>query len=307
MNIVRTGVLLAVMTALFLLVGYLIGGVSGMLMALGFAAITNGVAFWGSDTLALQRHRARPVTVMSHRALVEMVQRLARRAKIPAPKVYLMDTNQSNAFATGRNPENAAVAVTTGLLRTLRPVEVEAVIAHELAHIRNRDTLTMTIAATFAGAISVLASVGFWFGGNRNQGHFGKLGTLIAALLAPTVALMVQLAVSRTREYAADRTAAEITGNPLALASALRKIAGHATWTRMPQAEANPGSAHMFIVNPLVGLRIDKLFSTHPPTPKRIAALEAMAYEGGYVEPPRETLAERLNVRPTSIPRVLRR
>ncbi|MEM7614723.1 MAG: M48 family metalloprotease [Pseudomonadota bacterium] len=307
MNSVRTGVLLAAMTALFLFVGYMIGGATGMVLALIFAAVTNGIAFWGSDRIALSRHRAQPVTVMSHRGLIEMVARLSAQAGIPAPRVYLMDSNQANAFATGRDPENAAVAVTRGLLRHLSTEEVEGVIAHELAHIRNRDTLTMTVAATFAGAISVLANIGFWLGGNRQQGHFGRVGVLIAAILAPTAAALVQMAVSRTREYAADRAAAEITGNPLAMASALRTISNQATWSRMPQAEANPGSAHMFIVNPLVGLRIDRLFSTHPPTPKRIAALEAMAYEGGYRQPRKETMAERMNLRPTSVPKVLRR
>ncbi len=307
MNLVRTGVLLAILTALMMGVGFLIGGGTGLLLAFGVAVATNAYAYWNSDKLALRMHNARPVTAMSHRPLIETVARLAKEADLPMPGIYVIDTPQANAFATGRNPENAAVAVTLGLLRNLNQAEVEGVIAHELAHIKNRDTLTMTIAATVAGAITMLANIGFWMGGNRNEGHFGRFGVLIAALLAPTAATLIQMTVSRTREFAADRTAAEITGQPLALASALKTISNDATWTRMGSAEAHPTAAHMFIINPLQGMRIDKLFSTHPPTAHRIAALEAMAHEGAYRQPRLETFSERINLRPSSIPKVLRR
>jgi heat shock protein HtpX len=210
-----------------------------------------------------------------------MVARLARNADLPMPAVYLMRTAQPNAFATGRNPENAAVAVTEGLLRTLERDELEGVIAHELAHIKNRDTLTMTVAATVAGAISMLAQFGLFTGGaqNRDQGAFGAVGLLLAVIFAPLAAGLVQMAISRTREYSADRDGAAISGDPMALARALRKIAGRAGEIEMRSAERNPASAAMFIVNPLSGARMDALFSTHPRVENRIAALQAMAAE----------------------------
>ena len=285
MNIMRTGLLLAALTALFMGTGYLIGGTSGMVLALAFAVATNAFAYWNSDRLALRMHNAHPVTRMSHPELWDMVARLARQADLPMPKVYLIDARQANAFATGRNPENAAVAVSAGLLHSLSTPEVEGVIAHELAHVRNRDTLIMTITATIAGAISMLANLGFLFGGNRERGHFGILGVLIAVFLAPLAAALIQMTVSRTREYAADAGGAQISGNPLALASALGKISQQAKWVQMPSAETHPNSAHMFVINPLIGMRLDRMFSTHPPVERRIAALEAMAANGEYRRP----------------------
>ncbi|NNU79575.1 zinc metalloprotease HtpX [Halovulum dunhuangense] len=285
MNMMRTAMLLAAMTALFLGVGYLIGGTGGMVLALAFALATNAFAYWNSDKLALSMHNAQPVTRMSHPQLHDMVARLARQADLPMPRLYLIDQRQPNAFATGRNPENGAVAVTTGLLHSLSAEEVEGVVAHELAHIRNRDTLIMTIAATIAGAISMLANLGFFFGGNRERGSFGVVGLLIAVFLAPMAAALIQMTVSRTREYAADRGGAEISGNPMGLASALLRISEQAKHVTMGSAETHPNSAHMFIVNPLTGMRLDKLFSTHPPVERRIAALKAMASDGEYRQP----------------------
>ena len=305
MNMVRTGVLLAAMTALFMVAGYALGGVTGLVLALVFSFSTNAYAFWNSDKLALSAHNARPATKMSHPELVAAVERLAAKAGLPTPAVYVIDRRQPNAFATGRDPKNAAVAVTHGLLNNLWREHIDAVIAHELAHIKNRDTLTMTIAATFAGAITVLANIGFLMGGNRNDGRFGFVGVLIAAFLAPTAAALIEMTISRTREFAADRTAAEITGKPLALAGALQRIADRTPWNKMASAETHPATAHMFIVNPLVGLRLDRLFATHPPTEHRIAALEAMAHQRGYVPPPGPV--QQILKRSTSIPRVRRK
>jgi heat shock protein HtpX len=215
---------------------------------------------------------------------VRMVRELSQRAGLPMPKVYLMDNPQPNAFATGRNPENAAVAATTGLLEMLSREEVAGVMAHELAHIRNRDTLIMTITATIAGAISMLAQFGMFFGGNReNNSGLGIIGTLAMVILAPIAAMIVQMAISRTREYAADRGGAEICGNPMWLASALGKIDAAAHQIPNDTAERNPAVAHMFIINPLSGARMDNLFSTHPATENRIAALQQLMGEiGGY-------------------------
>jgi heat shock protein HtpX len=210
--------------------------------------------------------------------LYDMVDILSRKAGIPTPAVYVINTDQPNAFATGRNPQNAAVAVSTGLLRHLDTREVAAVVAHELAHIRSRDTLTMTITATFAGAISALAQFGLFFGGGNNRDNpLGGIGALLMVFLAPVAAMMVQMAVSRTREYEADKAGAEISGDPLGLASALAKIAGLAGRQVNIAAERNPAMAHMYIVNPLSGQRMDNLFSTHPDTANRIAALRTLA------------------------------
>ena len=278
MNAFRTMLLLSAMTALFMGVGYLIGGAGGALVALLFAIGMNVYAWWNSDRLVLRMHNTEPVTRASAPDLHEMVARLARNADLPMPAVYLMRTPQPNAFATGRNPENAAVAVTEGLLRTLERDELEGVIAHELAHIKNRDTLTMTVAATVAGAISMLAQFGMFTGGRgRDQGGAGALGMLLSVIFAPMAAALIQMAISRTREYSADRDGAAISGDPMALARALRKIAGRAAQVEMPSAERNPASAAMFIVNPLSGARMDALFSTHPRVENRIAALEAIA------------------------------
>ena len=282
MNFFRTMMLLAAMTALFIGVGYLIGGAGGALFALVLAVGMNVYAWWNSDRLVLRMHNTEPVTRASAPDLHEMVGRLAANAGLPMPAVYLMRAEQPNAFATGRNPENAAVAVTDGLLRTLERDELEGVIAHELAHIKNRDTLTMTVAATVAGAISMLAQFGMFTGGRgRDQGGAGVLGMLLAVIFAPLAAGLIQMAISRTREYSADRDGAAISGDPMALASALRKIAGGAAQVEMQSAERNPTSAAMFIINPLSGARMDALFATHPRVENRIAALEAIAGGGG--------------------------
>jgi heat shock protein HtpX len=279
MNFFRTMLLLAAMTALFMAVGWLIGGTGGMLVALLFAIGTNAFAFWNSDKLALRMHHAEPVTLASAPELHDMVAGLAKNADLPMPKVFLIRSEQPNAFATGRNPENGAVAVTEGILRLLDRDELAGVIAHELAHIKNRDTLTMTVAATVAGAISMLAQFGFFFGagGDRDRNPLGPIGVLLAVVLAPLAAMLIQMTISRTREYSADRLGAEISGQPLALASALRKISGYAGQVPLMTAERNPASAPMFIVNPLTGARLDNLFSTHPNVENRIRALEEIA------------------------------
>lgn len=288
MNYVRTAILLAGLTALFMVVGYAIGGQGGMVIAFLVAAAMNLFSYWNADKLVLRMHGAHEVDERTAPDLVSMVRDLATRAGLPMPKVYLMDNPQPNAFATGRNPENAAVAATTGLLRMLDRDEVAAVMAHELAHVKHHDTLTMTITATIAGAISMLANFGLFFGGaNRenNGSPFGAIGTILMVFLAPLAAMVVQMAISRSREYEADRGGAEICGQPLALASALAKIAGTAHQVPNYEAEANPATAHMFIINPLSGQRMDNLFSTHPATENRIAALEAMVRTGGRQAP----------------------
>lgn len=278
LNFFRTSVLLAGMTALFMGVGYLIGGTSGMMIALGVAAVTNLFGYWNSDKLVLRMQNAREVDPRQLPELHGMVADLAQRAGIPTPKLYIIDTDQPNAFATGRNPQNAAVAVSSGLLRYLEPREVAAVVAHELAHIRNRDTLTMTITATFAGAISMLAQFGLFFGGgNSRDNPLGPIGVIIAIFVAPIAAMMVQMAVSRTREYEADKDGAEISGEPMALASALTKISQLAQRTVNIAAERNPAQAHMYIFNPLNGQRMDNLFATHPAVENRIAQLRQLA------------------------------
>ncbi len=278
MNYLRTAILLAGLTALFMAVGYLIGGQSGMMIALVIAAGMNFFSYWNADKLVLSMHGAQEVDERVAPEFVGIVRELSERAGLPMPKVYLMDNPQPNAFATGRNPEHAAVAATTGLLQMLSREEVAGVIAHELAHVKNRDTLTMTITATIAGAISMLAQFGAFFGGNRgNNGGLGVIGSLLLIILAPIAAMIVQMAISRTREYAADRAGAEIAGQPLWLASALNKISGAAEHIENDTAERNPATAHLFIINPLSGMRMDNLFSTHPATENRIAALEELA------------------------------
>ena len=280
MNTMRTAMLLAAMTALFMGVGFLIGGTGGMMIALLIAAGTNLFSYWNADKMVLSMNRAVEVDEKNAPEYCAIVRDLANRAGLPMPKTYLIDNPQPNAFATGRNPQNAAVAASTGLLQALTHEEVAAVMAHELAHVEHRDTLTMTIVATLAGAISMLGNFAFFFGGNRdNNNPFGFVGVLVAMIVAPFAAMIVQMAVSRTREYAADRRGAEIVGNPLWLASALDKIARGAERIRNPDAERNPATAHLFIINPLSGERMDSLFSTHPNTDNRIAALQAMARE----------------------------
>jgi heat shock protein HtpX len=280
-NALRTTVLLAAMTALFMGVGYLIGGQTGMMLAFGVAVITNFISYWNSDKLVLRMQNAEPVHRRSAPELYEMVEVLSRRAGLPVPAIYLIHTDQPNAFATGRDPQNAAVAVSAGLLRTLETREVAGVIAHELAHIRSRDTLTMTITATLAGAISMLAQFGLFFGGSNNRDNpLGGIGALIAVIVAPLAAMLVQMAISRTREYEADRDGAEISGDPLALASALAKISSAAGRTVNIAAERNPAMAHLYITNPLSGARMDNLFSTHPDVNNRIAELQKLAATG---------------------------
>src|SRR5262245_3698459 len=288
MNMIRTAMLLAFMTALFMAVGYLIGGSGGMVIAFLIAAGMNLFSYWNADKMVLSMHHAVEVDESNAPEFHAIVRNLAQRAGLPMPKTYLIDNPQPNAFATGRNPQNAAVAATTGLLQRLSHEEVAAVMAHELAHVQHRDTLTMTITATIAGAISMLGNFAFFFGGNReNNNPLGFVGVLVAMIVAPLAAMLVQMAISRTREYAADRRGAEICGQPLWLASALDKIARSAERIPNPDAERNPATAHLFIINPLSGERMDNLFSTHPNTENRIAALEAMTQEFGGGNGPR--------------------
>jgi heat shock protein HtpX len=276
MNSLRTGILMAAMTGLFLAVGFLLGGTGGMLIALAIAVAMNAFAYWNADKMVLRLYRARQVDRASAPSLVGIVEQLADNAGLPMPRVYIIDDEQPNAFATGRNPENAAVAATTGLLKRLSAEEVAGVMAHELAHIRNRDTLTMTITATIAGAISMLANFGLFFGGSRNN-PLGLFGAILVMILAPLAAALVQMAISRTREYAADRAGAEICGQPMWLASALEKIDRAARGIDNRTAEGNPATAHMFIINPLHSHRVDNLFTTHPRTENRIARLRQLA------------------------------
>ncbi|MDB5512241.1 MAG: protease HtpX [Enterovirga sp.] len=280
MNTVKTGLLLAGLTALFGVIGYALGGATGTVMALGLAVATNIFAWWNSDRLALSAHGAEEVDERSAPDLVRLVAELAARAGLPMPRVYLLDNAQPNAFATGRNPEKAAVAVSTGLLDTLSRAELRGVIAHELAHIRSRDTLLMTVTATIAGAISTLAQFGFMFGG-RGDHRPNPIVSLATALLAPIAAMIIQFAISRSREYEADRQGAEISGEPLALASALSRIEAGTARDINLDAERHPATAPLFIVNPLTGRGLDGLFSTHPATANRIAALQAMAVQRG--------------------------
>ena len=278
MNFARTALLLAAMTALFLAVGYLLAGEGGLLIAFVAALAMNGWAYWNSDRAVLRMHNARPVDRASAPDLYGLVEQLARRGELPMPKVYLLETDQPNAFATGRNPENSAVAVTRGLLRSCSSEELAGVIAHELAHIRNRDTLTMTITATLAGAIGFLSQFAFFFGmGRDNRNPLGPLGTILIMILAPLAAMLVQMAISRTREYSADRLGAEICGEPLWLARALQKIEQLARGVVNPAAERHPASAHLFIVNPLRMGGIASLFRTHPPTADRVRRLQELA------------------------------
>lgn len=279
MNTVKTGMLLAGLMALFGVVGYLLGGGTGMMIALGLGLATNLFAYWNSDRLALAAHHAVEVDEHTAPELVHMVRDLAGRAGLPMPRVYLIDNPQPNAFATGRNPENAAVAATTGLLHMLSRDEIAGVMAHELAHIKNRDTLIMTVSATIAGAIATLAQFGFLFGGRDERPN--PIVMLATALLAPIAAMIIQMAISRSREYDADRMGAEICGQPLALASALARIAGGVAQIPNPDAERRPATASLFIINPLSGRGVDNLFSTHPATENRIAALHALAQEMG--------------------------
>jgi heat shock protein HtpX len=285
MNLFRTGLLLAAMTALFLACGWALGGREGVLIAFLIALGTNAFAFWNSDKAVLRMHNARPVSPGSAPELYRLVQGLASRAQLPMPAVYLIESDQPNAFATGRDPHHAAVAVTRGLLQSLRPEEVAGVVAHELAHIKNRDTLTMTVAATISGAIGFLSQFAFFFGGSRDD-RPNPIVMILMMILAPLAAMIVQMAISRTREFSADRLGAEIAGDPQGLASALQRIERIASGTYIPTAEGNPATAHLFIINPLHGGALAGLFRTHPPTEQRIARLMALAQGRGRVDEP---------------------
>jgi heat shock protein HtpX len=283
MNHLRTAILLAGLTALFMTIGYLLGGQSGMLVALVVAAGMNLFTYWNGDRMVLSMTSAQEVDAQSAPEFVGLVRELAGRAGLPMPRVYIMQEAQPNAFATGRSPQHAAVCASTGLLEMCTRDEIAGVMAHELTHIRNYDTLTMTITATIAGAISMLGQFGLMFGGghrNNNSGP-GIIGSILLVILAPMAAMIVQMAISRTREYAADRGAAEITRQPLGLASALAKLDNAAHRIENHAAETNPATAHLFIINPLSGARMDNLFSTHPATENRIAALRELAQAMG--------------------------
>lgn len=274
----RTFLLLAGLTVLFVSIGFLIGGTSGMFVALIVALIMNFFSYWHSDKLLLNIYNAKEVTPQESPELYNMVRELVMRAQLPLPKLYLIHEDQPNAFATGRNPENAAVAITTGLLNALRPDEVKGVVAHELAHIKNRDTLIMTITASIAGAVSMLGHLTFFTSHNSDGNNKTNiLGTILIVILGPIAAMLVQMAISRSREYEADRLGALICGQPLWLANALEKIQKAAQHIESTKAENNPATAHMFIINPLSGHLMDNLFSTHPNTLNRIMRLKKMA------------------------------
>ena len=277
-NWFKTTILFAAITALFMMIGGLIGGREGMMLALLLGGGMNFFAYWFSDKMVLRMYNAHPVDDTSSPYLYNMVQDLAVRAGLPMPRVYLIDEAQPNAFATGRNPENAAVAATTGIVSLLSERELRGVMAHELAHVKHRDILTSTIAATLAGAISALANFAMFFGGRDEEGRpANAIVSIIIAIIAPLAAALIQMAISRAREFEADRGGAEISGDPLALASALGKIDAYARGIPFPTAEAHPATAQMMIMNPLAGGAVDSLFSTHPKTAERIARLEAMA------------------------------
>lgn len=278
-NTLKTTFLLAVLAVLFVSVGSMLGGKNGATIALIMAAVMNMGAYWFSDKIVLAMYRAREVTDREAPELHSIVRELTMRAHIPMPKVYIMENPTPNAFATGRNPDHSAVAATTGILSLLSREELSGVIGHELSHIKNRDILISTIAATIAGAISYLAHIAQWglmFGGRRDNEDRNPVGSVLAIvmmILAPIAAMLIQMAISRSREYKADEGGASVSGNPLALAGALRKL--HAGVRRIPM-EANPATAHMFIISPLTGGGLLSLFSTHPPIEERIARLEAM-------------------------------
>ena len=275
-NWFKTGLLMAAIMALFGMVGAVLGGGQGMLLALVFGFGVNLWAYWFSDTMVLKLYRAREVDATAAPQLYDTVAELAARAGLPMPKVYLIDEAQPNAFATGRNPEHAAVAATTGILQLLSAHELRAVLAHELSHVTHRDILTSTITASIAGAISTLANFGIFFGG-RNSDNRNPLVAVVVLILAPIAAVLIQLAISRGREYEADRGGAELSGDPRALADALAKIDRYAKGLPLETAEAHPATAHMMIINPLSAGGISGLFSTHPPTEERIHRLLAMA------------------------------
>ena len=279
MNGLKTMVLMVTLTLLLVAIGGLLGGRSGMTFALIMAFGMNFITYWFSDKIVLRMYRAAAVSEAEAPELYEIVRRLAHRAELPMPKVYIINEDQPNAFATGRNPEHAAVAVTNGIMRILSREELEGVIAHELSHVKHRDILVSTVAAAIAGAISYLAQMAQWamiFGGGRRDDNEGgsPIAAIVMMIVGPIAAMLVQMAISRSREYGADDSGARLSGNPMYLASALRKL--QAASQRIPM-DANPATSHMFIVNPLSGGGITKLFSTHPPIEERIARLESMS------------------------------
>jgi heat shock protein HtpX len=284
MNSFKTTILLAALTGLLLAVGAFFGGTHGMSFMLVVSILMNFVSYWYSDKIVLSMYGAREVSPQQAPDLIRMVSSLAQKAKLPMPKVYILDTDVPNAFATGRDPEHAAVAVTTGIMRALTFEELEGVVAHELGHVRNRDTLISTVVATLAGVITMIAHIAQWaaiFGGGRSDDEGDGIGGIFEMIflivLAPLAATLIQLGISRSREYQADETAGTVSGNPLALASALKKIEYYAQNKVLP--EATPATSHMFIINPLSGTRswVSGLFSTHPPTEERIARLQLLA------------------------------
>jgi heat shock protein HtpX len=289
MNFMKTALLLAALTGFFLVVGYALGGRGGLMIALVFALGMNAFAYWNSDRMVLRMSGAHEVGPEEAPELYGIIQQLTQRAGLPMPRVYIIDEDQPNAFATGRSPEHAAVAVNTGLLTHLTREQITGVLAHELGHVRNRDTLTMTVAATLSGAIGMLATFGGLMGGGRDENGRPMMNPIVAIaamILAPLAASLVQMAISRSREYEADRAGAEISGNPLWLASALQRL--HEGTQTIPNAtaQANPATAHLYIDNPLSAGGLSGLFSTHPPMEERIARLQAMARDNGAAPPP---------------------
>lgn len=291
-NAFKTALLLTALTLLLMGLGRVFGGENGMLLALGIAVVTNFIAYFFSDKIALATYRAQPVTREQLPRAYNLVERLAQKIGLPMPKVYLIPTDSPNAFATGRNPQHASVAVTQGVLDLLKDDELEGVLAHELGHVNNRDILISSIAATIAGAVTFISRFGFFFGGssNREEREGGAFGGLLMLIVAPIAAMLIQLAVSRSREYQADATGAHITGNPYALASALAKLDAY---SRRSPLLATPSTAHLFIIQPFLGMNFGSLFSTHPPIAKRIERLtgrpaefsevQGQIYEGGDV------------------------
>lgn len=282
-NFTKTFMLMAAITALFVVIGRFIGGQSGMFIALALAVAMNFFSYWFSDKMVLKMYNAQEVDATTAPEYYNMVKELAGRANLPMPRVYLIDDNAPNAFATGRNPEHAAVAATTGILRALNARELRGVMAHELAHVKHRDILISTIAATMAGAVSSLANFAMFFGGRDEEGRpSNPVASIAVMFLAPMAAALIQMAISRAREFEADRGGAEISSDPLALAAALDKIHKYAAGIPFEAAESHPATAQMMIINPLFGGGISKMFSTHPATEERIARLNEMARTGTY-------------------------
>ncbi len=277
-NMVKTAVLMAAITALFMAIGSVLGGRQGMMLALVVALGMNFFSYWFSDKLVLKMYNAQEVDETSAPQFYRMVRELAQKAQLPMPKVYVIEEDAPNAFATGRNPQHAAVAATTGIMRVLSDRELRGVMAHELGHVRHRDILISTISATMAGAISMLANFAMFFGGRNSEGRSSNpIAGILVMLLAPLAASLIQMAISRAREFEADRAGAEISGDPQALASALQKIQAYAHGTPLEAAERNPATAQMMIINPLSGGGLRGLFSTHPATEERVEKLMAMA------------------------------